>query len=65
MDTSRLGEELLVLSKSEESKFAEIKALLESLTEDQRREVLRCNNEEVSLQKCINKMAVRFRWLVI
>ena len=40
MDTSRLGEELLALCKSEDSKFAEIKSLLEVLAEDERREAL-------------------------
>ena len=41
MDTFKLVKELLALCRSGESKFAEIKALLESLTEDERREVLR------------------------
>ena len=47
MDTSRLGEELLVLCKSEESKLAEIKSLLEVLAEDERREAL-THRDEVS-----------------
>ena len=36
----RLGEELYDLCKSEENKFAEFKALFESLTEDQIPEVV-------------------------
>ena len=47
MDTSRLGEELLALCRSEENKFAEIQELLGSLSEVQRRKVLRYR-EEVS-----------------
>ena len=41
MDTSRLGEELLASCKSEESNYAEVKELLEGLTEDQRDEIVR------------------------
>ena len=47
MDTSRLEEELLALCRSEENKFAEIQELLGSLSEVQRRKVLRYR-EEVS-----------------
>ena len=44
-----LGERLLALCSSKENNHAEVKALLESLTEDQRREVLRSkDNGKVS-----------------
>ena len=45
MDTYRLGEELLALCKSEENKLAEITAMFESLSEVQRRKVLRYRDE--------------------
>lgn len=41
MDTARLGKELIALCWSKENKVAEVDALLESLPEDQRREVVR------------------------
>ena len=40
MHTDRLGKQLLALCTSKEDKLAEVKGLLESLTVDQRREVV-------------------------
>lgn len=45
MDTTRLGEELLALCWSEGNRFAEVNGLLESLSEDRSREVVRYKNE--------------------
>ena len=45
MNTSRLGEELFALCRSEENKLAEITAMFESLNEVQRRKVLRFRDE--------------------
>ena len=47
MDTSlSRGKELFDLCRAEENKFVEIKWLLESLTEEQRREVVRYRHRE-------------------
>ena len=40
-----LREKLFFLSKSEANRFAAVKALLESLTEDQRREAVKYKDE--------------------
>ena len=45
MDAARLGKELLALCWSKENKVAEVHSLLESLPEDQRREVVRYKDE--------------------
>ena len=48
MDIDELGEKLLGLCDSNKNNYAEIKELLESLTEDQRREVVRYDEHWVS-----------------
>ena len=45
MNPRELGKQLLALCKSAKSKSAKIKGLLESLTEDQRRKVVKYKNE--------------------
>ena len=47
MEASELGERLLALCRSSENKFAEVHALLGSLAEDQRREVVRYKDEVI------------------
>ena len=52
MDTSSSrGKELFDLCKAEENKFVEIKGLLESLTTEQRREVVRYRHREYHVSK--------------
>ena len=48
MNTAELGKQLLALCANEKSLFAEIQELLESLSEEQRRKVVRYKNREVS-----------------
>ena len=45
MHTDRLGKQLLALCTSREDKLSEVKGLLETLTVDQRREVVRYKDE--------------------
>ena len=45
MDTASLGKQLYDLCKSEGNKIAEVRALLEGLSEDQRRDVVRYEDE--------------------
>ena len=45
MNTAELGKQLLALCKSAKSKSAKIKGLLESLSEEQRREVVKYRDQ--------------------
>lgn len=45
MDPASFGIELILLCGSEGNKFAEVKGLLETLNEDQRRDVVRYEDE--------------------
>ena len=48
MNTAKMGKKLLALCKSAKSKSAKIKGLLENLTEEQRRKVVKYKNREVT-----------------
>ena len=60
MDIDELGEKLLGLCDSNKNNYAEIKELLESLSEEQRREVVRYDERWVSESWAEKRFAKEF-----